>query len=675
MMPRLKQSMQILIFLFFTTLLTQARSDCPEHCSCSIVYKANSEEPLNEAKCYEVSGLKGDYGKRSNINSLDLSDINLQRLTLNLEQFKFLTELNLSDNNLTDVNILNKHIINLSLANNLLTPSKLSKIPEYVQHLDLSHNKLTSVPSDIMKLTRLQSLELSGNPIDCNCETIIARNWLQDRHIWSNKHVQCRTPEKYQGSSWFQVKESDVCHHDKKSNDGLSWKFDDDDELMLADDPSVVYDGSGEPAGDDLSENFIPVGSVTTLIKPDDEDLENEGSGEVMKTHAEVRLLPDNEEEDGSGDEGSGLVPPLIIGGHFVTFTPEISTASSLGTTPELEDYENKTIIYDKPGIFGSSDAVEESINKDNAPSVDSPKSDTEAVSKVKSSSSENESPNSQLKKENDDDDTGLYILLVVIGVVFICLLIVVVVRRQSAPTKRSYDPEAANQRGKELQPMNKTNIGKPADYEYIPLMGEKPVYKPPNSADTPTLHSFKPSDEEIIREPLLKANVESTPSKPLDNGVTGSKDSVYENIPSDKSVQPPQDSNPDPPIPAVRTIPPEVTTINDDTDSPKINEPIQNGIHAASPYQNDDDVFLPNNNTPNNSYINPPPDQTQPSSSPTNASSRYSPVYSPETGRVKVKLIHTPKPKTPLLVNRTRSAAGDLIDTPASFSPRSARK
>ena len=43
----------------------------------------------------------------------------------------------------------------------------------------------------------------------------------------------------------------------------------------------------------------------------------------------------------------------------------------------------------------------------------------------------------------------------------------------------------------------------------------------------------------------------------------------------------------------------------------------------------------------------------------------RYSPVYSPETGRVKIKLTETPKPKTPLLVTRSRSNAGQIITTP----------
>lgn len=45
--------------------------------------------------------------------------------------------------------------------------------------------------------------------------------------------------------------------------------------------------------------------------------------------------------------------------------------------------------------------------------------------------------------------------------------------------------------------------------------------------------------------------------------------------------------------------------------------------------------------------------------------SREYVPVYSPDMGRVRIKMTETPKPKTPVLVTRSRSNAGDIIITP----------
>lgn len=659
MTPRLK-FLHILSLLLLTSLAS-SQSECPEYCKCTIEVINGSEE-VHVAKCNKISGLKGDYGKRSNINTLDLSNIHLQKLTLKLDNFKYLTELNLSNNNLTEINISNKKITHLNLANNLLSSKKLSKIPEYVEHLDLSNNKLVNIPDDVMKLTRLQSLELSGNTIDCNCENIIARNWLQNHHIWSEKHVQCKTPKRFENMSWLQIKEIDVCQYEKKGNHGYNWKFDDDDELMLADEPAKIFEGSGEN-NDDLGMEFIPVSTSAKILNPDD-DIENDessGAEESFTVHPRLFVNTTDDPDEGSGDDGSGFVSVILKDfggrGHLVTSSPELDS----DTTIELEDYENRSIPYEKPGIFDPNFEEEKVIvNKDTESNITGAKTDIVG-----------EQPSSRLKTQ--DDDTGLYILLVVIGVVFIALLIVVAVRRKSqTPSKRSYDPEAANQRGKELQPMNKNNIGKPADHEYIPLMGEKPIYKPPNSADTPKLHSFKPSDEDIIREPLLKSKSEPLQEQPLEK--SKSKSSLYENVP-EKEVQPPQDTQYIKPVPAVRTQTPDILPKIDTTDTPNGNGLIQNGVHNGNPYQNDDDVFLPNNtsNEPNEPVVTPPQNQSKPTS-PNLSTSRYSPVYSPETGRVKVKLIHTPKPKTPLLVNRTRSAAGDIIDVP-QFSPRSTRK
>ncbi|CAH2050151.1 unnamed protein product, partial [Iphiclides podalirius] len=51
--------------------------------------------------------------------------------------------------------------------------------------------------------------------------------------------------------------------------------------------------------------------------------------------------------------------------------------------------------------------------------------------------------------------------------------------------------------------------------------------------------------------------------------------------------------------------------------------------------------------------------------------SREYVPVYSPDMGRVRIKMTETPKPKTPVLVTRSRSNAGDIIITPSEENTR----
>uniref|UniRef100_A0A1B0DDH1 Uncharacterized protein n=1 Tax=Phlebotomus papatasi TaxID=29031 RepID=A0A1B0DDH1_PHLPP len=98
-------------------------------------------------------------------------------------------------------------------------------------------------------------------------------------------------------------------------------------------------------------------------------------------------------------------------------------------------------------------------------------------------------------------------------------------------------------------------------------------------------------------------------------------------------------------------------TTARDHNELPGSEAPLTNGLdHTPTHLQNGEPAEgQPQGSDPEeNKYVPKSP-----------ALARYSPVYSPETGRVKIKLTETPKPKTPLLVTRSRSNAGEIITTP----------
>jgi hypothetical protein len=208
--------------------------------------------------------------------------------------------------------------------------------------------------------------------------------------------------------------------------------------------------------------------------------------------------------------------------------------------------------------------------------------------------------------------------------------------RQEKRQANRRYDVEKNG--ATELQDMDKRQglLGKPVEKngngkhaENSPL-----IDYPDHKENRPELTSFKPTPPEItVDEP-----VQELPHKEKEK----SQQSLYD--------MPNGNGNVHEPIEAVHSSP-------------------SNGGLPKSP-DSDDDVFHPASDTPidpESLNVSPePPKRYSPVYPPVSPrSARYSPVYSPETGRVKIKLTETPKPKTPVVVTRSRSRAGDYVNTP----------
>jgi hypothetical protein len=525
--------------------------------------------------------------------------------------------------------------------------------------------------------------------------------------VWSDKHIKCMAPQEYKGRPWLQVKQVDVCTTHRKVTAHTSYNWDDDEnDLMLGDQPET---GSGHqlPIEDDEDiKQFIPVEvkkvkeesaiEETNLVDSvgtdgSGEDSEEVHSEEPLVDHSARGILDGVSSSEGSGetvstestpeedDEGSG-------GGIFLPISKNVRKFGSTSESPSSESpssenplsgidfpdsnensYEDENNPIPIPGldIFGggkestAAPAVEAEIVAKKHDVVDTGKHpDDDAVIDPNVAVRINDGevgktkiPEKEVATATAEDNKSTYILLAVLGIILLSLILFVACKRKGSNNRnRSEKSDVEKAKSTELQDMDKRNLGKALEKkngipEFVPLIDreKKDLNKPSNGTETydkprkldevdgvneskPLLSSFKPIEE----------HDESTPHQPTNNDSNNNANSNG-GIPNGSTT----------PTPAARSSLPGV-------------HQTPNSLHI--PDNNDDDVFMPA------SEMQPTPKRYSPIYSPrTPKSDRYSPVYSPETGRVKIKLTETPKPKTPLLVTRSRSRAGDYVTTPES--------
>lgn len=284
-----KQSISLVLLLLvtFTSPSTQtpASYDCPGGCVC--------DETQLSARCENIDALIESFRLKAHhhvarknfmpIKSLDLSNNQLTKISNQLELLVNLTELNLSHNQLTQVHKLNfEHLENLDLSHNRITSAKLSKLPKNVVNLNLSHNEITYLPSDFMKLKKLRSLELTENPLNCSCETLMIRNWITYKHVWSDKIIKCTSPQIFKGQPWLQARQNEICIESLSTSTQQSrfnWDdIDDNNDVMVDDDPrnkrqadDTEYEddvnGEEHGGGTDGAGEEIPEGSNESKLK------------------------------------------------------------------------------------------------------------------------------------------------------------------------------------------------------------------------------------------------------------------------------------------------------------------------------------------------------------------------------------------------------------------------
>ncbi|XP_075169494.1 leucine rich repeat protein windpipe [Haematobia irritans] len=612
---------------------------CPEDCHCVLAH--NTHKPFLHAKCSSLKGLRPDQPLTATLplHSIDLSFLNLTRLSHSLEQLHDLTSIDLSHNDLHEIGHLGRRIKKLNLKHNRITSAKLTKLPQHLQTLNLQHNDITHLPLEFTQLSQLQSLELGHNPLNCSCETLEVRNWLQERHVFMEHPVTCAYPALYKNKPWLAVKQSVVCDQEKKG-----WlAAEEENELMMGDQP---FEGSGDMGDEEeLGRAFMPLETKTTTPKNTHHNGFDfvEGSGDLsefdvpldmlMSSTHEPEIVHDEstpgdefggeeEEEEGSGS-GGGILPiiPSVHTDHVLTDDfdiPETKEDNDEDNQPIDEPHITSDIFKHHLGIFDGdehrstqSPAEEEIIKAEHVPSLAADVPDRPSTEGPEGDNV------AQAKVGEQEDGKATYLLWGIIVFIIVGLLLFVAIKQCKNKGRRGHDAENPQT---ELVPMDKKQLGKPLRNgvpEHVPLIGEKT-----KSDMAKPINGSKPYDSSDVKDgpnqqqPLLNGN---------QNGNAPSEEPVSR---PDSQLQAPHEYYP---------ISPRYPT----PQSPR-----------ASKYNQQN--AEPNNNDPNEPYLPSSP-----------KSGRYSPVYSPETGRVKIKLTETPRPKTPMLVTRSRSNAGDIITTP----------
>ncbi|XP_046741517.1 protein windpipe [Diprion similis] len=158
----------------------------------------------------------------STLKSLDLSGGDVEFIeTDTFLRVTSLQDLKMSDNSIAE-----------------LKESALNGLTK-LKNLDLRRNKIHELPPALTKLKSLKNLEISGNPIVCNCATLRVRDELLANEVKISKRVFCVTPSHLKGESILELETEVIC------------MFEEQDKEMQAD----QADGSGD-VDDELSEEY-----------------------------------------------------------------------------------------------------------------------------------------------------------------------------------------------------------------------------------------------------------------------------------------------------------------------------------------------------------------------------------------------------------------------------------
>lgn len=667
---------------------------CPDACVC-----ATTRDGLHRATCSNLAELYKFTlrQKHHNINILDLSHNNITKLSHELDRLTEVVTLDMSTNGIQFLNKFlhnAKKLVHLNLSNNRIQKLSLTYLPKSVSSLDLTNNLLKDVPSDLSHLASLEHLEMEGNPLDCSCENIMARERLLLANVFFDD-VKCASPAKYRGKSWLELKVKEICKTPKEEINYLDMMMGDqpidakqvgEDTNALKSMPLVassdledgnVINGVNRDIEDEDSQLFLKVSKSTTA--PSSNNIE--GSGEYESTtisdlYLEPRIEPklnanlmakdeiipaDDKTQttddpiEGSG-EGSGL--GVLSGdydfGHDVTEETTTEVYVPLNPGPVVKIFEDDagdlTTEFPSPKIisifkggsnWNSENSPPEPTEKQATPPTPRDTTVSEQI-RVTQASEVLQAPASN--ENTTPHKTGTYVCIAIIVVLLVGLIGFAVIKGQMRKRRdrrllrqQKRDVEKAS---KEMVDMNKSLLGKPA-----PL--EEPIEKKLNGK-----YELVPTHE--IHQ------------KKSENG--DATNGINHNLPNSTRTDSPRDSNQNKSSSkdnnlAENNIPQQETSFESAV-SPDLRKD-SNSLASEEIFVpiNDDDSKL---NGTTQSDISQPLLNGDKNSEFLSPSREYVPVYSPDMGRVRIKLTETPKPKTPILVTRSRSNAGDIIITPA---------
>lgn len=623
---------QCILLLLLTNAATSSSIANPPAVTYQCAKSCECNQTTSSARCEDINELIASYKDDNRlhvmmpIKQLDLSNNQLEKISHQLEILEDVEELNLSHNKLTQVQKLNfKNLQKLNLSNNRITSAKVKKVPRTVVELNLAYNEITYLPTEFMKFKQLRRLEMNGNPLNCTCDTLHVRNWLNTNNVWTDKIV-CASPISVKGRPWLQVRQNDICFEPSSTTQQAPFKskynwdeYEDENDIMMGDQPqdddATETSDKVDEEKDYDEEEKQPDAAADDAVEEKDEDIFDDGK-ENESTETSVTDEKPNDDDDNL----IPVAPKNEYDDHSESPASDVSVHEE-GSGDDLQS-SSATLIDEGSGDEGSGDT--DKLGPMGIYPID--ESTVQSILPSLVDVSNEQQPNPDLATDTErasPDNKGTYVLLAILALCLIALMVFVMMKNKKEKTRnRRYDVEKHGDT--ELQDMDKRLLGKPTEKngnnngngkaEHIPLMngnGNNPSSDDKTYLDAPAITVDVPKDEQ---------------QRKLNGNGKLPAESIHE-------------------------IP---TKAEEAVDSPR--KPVSS--------DSEDDSFHPAINDSLNVSPEPPKRYSPVYTSRSPPNERYSPVYSPETGRVKIKLTETPKPKTPVVVTRSRSGERDYVNT-----------
>ena len=117
------------------------------------------------------------------VDWLILSGNNITKnISLDMKYLRHISKLDISSNNMKNIS---NELIEIFIKS------------ENLKYLDVSNNKLTSMPKNIQNLSSLHEIKIYGNELICNCDNLWIKNWVLNNTdlITDCKTVECVKPD------------------------------------------------------------------------------------------------------------------------------------------------------------------------------------------------------------------------------------------------------------------------------------------------------------------------------------------------------------------------------------------------------------------------------------------------------------------------------------------------
>lgn len=213
--------------IFISLLMIAPGSGCPCH-SATNLSKFPSAIPA-DVRCMNFSGSTFNHVNRTVstdgknvIEALDLSFCNITSIEMDGKGTLLLKKIDLSHNKLAtlprDFLAGQRDLAVLDLRENLIQdlPEGFLQDSPNLQELYLQGNQLHFLPGTILQKPKLQRLELGGNPWDCSCVLLEGVEEAKKVNVSSNLqdllgNLTCVSPSHLAGMTVLSVRLSDVC--------------------------------------------------------------------------------------------------------------------------------------------------------------------------------------------------------------------------------------------------------------------------------------------------------------------------------------------------------------------------------------------------------------------------------------------------------------------------------